>query len=75
MGCGWEDVKWALSVLHSRCFTVGSPAVHLTVPGIDMANHSFQPNAIVRSVSEGSARLGPIAAENKEWPLTEARGQ
>jgi hypothetical protein len=53
MGCGWADVRWAMSVLHSRCFIVAHPttvaAVHLTVPGIDMANHSFQPSATVRS--------------------------
>ncbi len=52
MGYMWADLQWALSVLHSRCFTVGftagSPAVHLTAPGIDMVNHTFTPNASVR---------------------------
>ena len=48
MGFGWPELQWALSVLHSRCFTVGSPAGHLTAPGIDMANHTFTPNATVR---------------------------
>lgn len=48
MGYGWEDLRWALSVLHSRCFTVGLPAVHLTAPGIDMVNHTATPNASVR---------------------------
>ncbi len=48
MGYEWPDLQWALSVLHSRCFTMGSPALHLTVPGIDMANHTFTPNATVR---------------------------
>ena len=48
MGYGWPELQWALSVLHSRCFTVGNPVVHLTSPGIDMANHSVNPNATVR---------------------------
>ena len=48
MGYRWSDLQWALSVLHSRCFTMGSPALHLTAPGIDMANHTFTPNATVR---------------------------
>jgi hypothetical protein len=48
MGYGWEDVQWAMSVLHSRCFLVGSPPVHTSVPGVDMANHSFDPSAAVR---------------------------
>ncbi len=48
MNYQWPDLQWALSVLHSRCFTMGSPALHLTAPGIDMANHTFTPNATVR---------------------------
>ena len=51
MGYQWSDLQWALSVLHSRCFTRGSPALHLTAPGIDMANHTFTPNATVRYAS------------------------
>ena len=45
---GWPELQWALSVLHSRCFTVGDPVVHLTSPGI--SNHSVNPNATVRWV-------------------------
>ena len=51
LGYSWEGLRWAMSVLHSRCFTLGGPAgapVHLTVPGVDMANHTFQANATVR---------------------------
>ena len=48
IGCGWEDMQWAMSVLHSRCFLVGSPPVRTSVPGVDMANHSFEPSAAVR---------------------------
>lgn len=50
MSCSWEDVRWAMSVLHSRCFLVGSPPVRTIVPGVDMANHSFEPSAAVRCV-------------------------
>ena len=50
MRCSWEDMQWAMSVLHSRCFLVGSPPVHTIVPGVDMANHSSEPSAAVRWV-------------------------
>ena len=36
------------SLLHSRCFVEGPAAAHQIAPGIDMANHSFSPNATVR---------------------------
>lgn len=48
MGCSKQDFDWAVSVLHSRCFIEGPAAVHMSVPGVDMANHSFTPNATVR---------------------------
>ncbi|EIE20058.1 hypothetical protein COCSUDRAFT_57780 [Coccomyxa subellipsoidea C-169] len=63
MGCGWEDVQWAMSVLHSRCFLVGSPPVHTSVPGVDMANHSFEPSAAVRLVHSPEAVQGRDAVE------------
>ena len=40
------------SLLHSRCFVEGPSAVHQVAPGIDMANHSSTPNAMVRCVSQ-----------------------
>ncbi|CAL5228629.1 g11795 [Coccomyxa viridis] len=63
MGYEWPDLQWALSVLHSRCFTMGSPALHLTVPGIDMANHTFTPNATVRIRHSPGAVQGRDALE------------
>ena len=48
VGCGRKEFDWAVSVLHSRCFIEGPNSTHMTVPGVDMANHSFTPNASVR---------------------------
>ena len=48
MGFGRDEFDWALSIFHSRSFVVGQPATHLTVPGIDMANMSWDPSAIIR---------------------------
>jgi len=48
VGCNRQDFDWAVSVLHSRCFIQGPQSIHMTVPGVDMANHSFSPNATVR---------------------------
>ena len=48
LGCSRQAFDWAVSVLHSRCFIEGPNSRHMTVPGIDMANHSFSPNASVR---------------------------
>jgi len=48
VGCNRQDFDWAVSVLHSRCFIHGPQSIHMTVPGVDMANHSFSPNAAVR---------------------------
>jgi len=48
VGCNRQDFDWAVSVLHSRCFIHGPQSIHMTVPGVDMANHSFSPNATVR---------------------------
>lgn len=48
VGCNRKDFDWAVSVLHSRCFIQGPQSIHMTVPGVDMANHSFSPNATVR---------------------------
>ena len=48
VGCNRQDFDWAVSLLHSRCFIQGPQSIHMTVPGVDMANHSFSPNAAVR---------------------------
>lgn len=32
-GCGWDDLLWAVQVLHSRCFFDPSMGLHLSVPG------------------------------------------
>ena len=42
------DWLWANAVVHTRCFVYGPQQAHMTCPGIDMANHSFRPNAAVR---------------------------
>lgn len=47
--CGtYEQFMWAVQVFTSRCFFEPSLGCHLAVPGVDMANHSFQPNASVQ---------------------------
>ena len=46
--CGRAVWQRCNSLLHSRCFVEGPTAVHQIAPGIDMANHSFTPNATVR---------------------------
>ena len=51
LGYGREDFDWAVAVLHSRCFVEGLNRIHMVAPGIDMTNHSFTPNAAVRSES------------------------
>lgn len=51
LGCGREDFDWAVAVLHSRCFVEGPNRTHMVVPGVDMANHAFMPNAAVRFIT------------------------
>lgn len=51
LGCGREDFDWAVAVPHSRCFVEGPNRIHMVVPGVDMANHSFTPNAAVRCIT------------------------
>lgn len=50
-------------VLHSRCFYEGTAARHMAVPGVDMCNHSYQPNAAVRLVHSPAACQGLDALE------------
>lgn len=33
IGCGWRDLLWAVSALHSRCFFDAGLGLHLSVPG------------------------------------------
>ena len=42
----WDDVLWAVSMIHSRSF-VYAEGKHLLCPLIDMANHADEPNATV----------------------------
>ena len=58
LGCGATEWRWALSVLHSRCFLEGPAATHMVAPGIDMANHSASPNASVRCALQSAADMG-----------------
>ncbi|DBB02689.1 TPA: hypothetical protein ACH3X3_011645 [Trebouxia sp. C0006] len=64
VGCNRQDFDWAVSVLHSRCFIHGPQSIHMTVPGVDMANHSFSPNAAVRCVYSPEASQGRGAEED-----------
>ncbi|KAL0041762.1 hypothetical protein WJX79_003758 [Trebouxia sp. C0005] len=64
VGCNRKDFDWAVSVLHSRCFIQGPQSIHMTVPGVDMANHSFSPNATVRCVYSPEASQGRQAEED-----------
>lgn len=65
-----EDLSWALCCVHSRSFVVGGSGgilTHVVAPGIDMANHSFQPTAGVRSCSSQrkstACQVGPTETE------------
>lgn len=69
VGCGRKEFDWAVSVLHSRCFIEGPNSTHMTVPGVDMANHSFTPNASVRCVHSPGACQGVEALEEVCQPL------
>mmetsp|Transcript_10299 Transcript_10299/g.29398 ORF Transcript_10299/g.29398 Transcript_10299/m.29398 type:complete len:493 (+) Transcript_10299:214-1692(+) len=64
LGFSEEDYSWAVSVLHSRCFCIQPGDLHVAVPGIDMANHSFTPNAGVRVQHSSEMCQGRSAAED-----------
>lgn len=49
--------------LHSRCFYEATAARHMAVPGVDMCNHSYEPNATVRLVHSPAACQGLDALE------------
>ncbi|KAG2439439.1 hypothetical protein HXX76_004795 [Chlamydomonas incerta] len=64
IGCGWEDFLWAVQVFHSRCFFEPTSGRHMTVPGVDMANHTATPSAgvrIVHPMSQGWDATAEIA--------------
>ncbi|KAL3138967.1 hypothetical protein ABBQ32_005776 [Trebouxia sp. C0010 RCD-2024] len=63
LGYGRQDFDWAVAVLHSRCFVFGRSSTHMVVPGVDMANHSFTPNAAVRCDHSPGACQGTAALE------------
>ena len=65
----WDDVLWAFSIVHSRSFLCGNQ--HIFVPVIDMANHSHDNNASVRtnfspSNCQGREAQEEIAPVNEE---------
>ncbi|GIM12007.1 hypothetical protein Vretimale_15464 [Volvox reticuliferus] len=72
MGCGWQDFLWAVQIFHSRCFFEPSSSLHMCVPGVDLANHSPQPNAEVRlQHSPGACQGYDALAEVAEPPPPE----
>ncbi|GLI70349.1 hypothetical protein VaNZ11_015310 [Volvox africanus] len=72
MGCGWQDFLWAVQIFHSRCFFEPSSGLHMCVPGVDLANHSPQPNAAVRlQHSPGACQGYDALAEVAEPPPPE----
>lgn len=54
-------ITWALSLIHSRSFIYEKK--HVWVPGIDLCNHSWTPNANVRYVHSPDAVQGFQALE------------
>lgn len=51
-----DAVAWALSLVHSRSFVERN--AHIWCPGIDLCNHTLQPNADIRRAADIS-RLRP----------------
>ena len=47
-----DQVAWALSLVHSRSFI--ERGRHVWVPGIDLCNHTLQPNATIRRAASRS---------------------
>ena len=51
MGASESDLAWAVGLVHSRSFVLSTPnggVSHVVAPGLDMANHSFEPTAFIR---------------------------
>lgn len=45
-----DRLPWAVAMSHSRTFVsvTAGRLMHILVPGIDMVNHSHEPNAAVK---------------------------
>ena len=72
MGASSADLIWATSLAHSRSFAVGGPGdvvTHIIAPGIDLANHSWTPNASVRQVRETTLGFEQIHYRGKSASL------
>jgi len=74
LGHDVEAFMWALSVCHSRCFRFEQGGVqHIMVPGVDMANHTWEANAAVRLCVEPSqglqaaAEVGEVDAQTRQY--------
>eukprot|EP00891_Asterochloris_glomerata_P000122 jgi/Astpho2/122/fgenesh1_pg.00004_%23_31_t len=64
LGVTEKDFDWAASVLLSRSFVYGDASQHVTLPVIDMANHSLQPNATMNLVASPDGCQGQQAVED-----------
>ena len=67
LGYGRQDFDWAVAVLHSRCCVYGRSSTHMVVPGVDMANHSFTPNAAVRCTSTPAWKVDRVVGSKGVW--------
>lgn len=61
-----EAIAWALSLVHSRSFI--SSGAHVWVPGVDLCNHTLDPNARVRLRHSPGACQGAAATEEVAPP-------
>lgn len=67
-----HKIAWAASLVHSRSF-IANGNVHVWVPGIDLCNHSWNPNAQVRCIHSPEAVQGIQALEDVA-PIGEDQG-
>ncbi|KAK9812242.1 hypothetical protein WJX73_006670 [Symbiochloris irregularis] len=72
LGLTPQDFVWAFSMGRSRSFALewGQELVHVMVPGIDMANHSFTPTAQVGCRFNPDMSQGQDAVEDVCDPST-----
>ncbi|GBF87434.1 hypothetical protein Rsub_00145 [Raphidocelis subcapitata] len=76
VGCGRADLLWAVQVLHSRCFYEANLGLHLSVPGVDMANDGgAAANATVKVVHSPDASQGAAALEDIAPPPPPGAGR
>ena len=54
-----DRLPWAVAMSHSRTFVsvTAGRLMHILVPGIDMVNHSPEPNAAVKWVHKSMAHF------------------